>query len=162
MWKKLSGLRSLCFSGWIYFNEILLCSFLCPTYLQERIQWMTNYPLCFCPFWRENTHSVASLWCVSQKQHLLKCGWNREEDRSWAYSTLCNTRIMITYLIWNIAYAAFPEKWKHHPWNQCCICGSFLFFVPVIALDISDKFDHRCCWKAGCLNDRKSSQETYL
>lgn len=45
----------------------------------KRIVKMTNDALCFCLFWRKNMHSVASLWCVTQKKkHLLKCGWNRE------------------------------------------------------------------------------------
>lgn len=38
----------------------------------SRIVKMTKDALCFSLLWRENRHSVASLWCVTQKKHLLK------------------------------------------------------------------------------------------
>lgn len=108
--------RTLCFSGRAYKKKIITQLFVSHVSAGggsvESL--VTSYSL-----WKHAQCGVI----VTQKKHLLECGWNWEADMySYSAQKCHNCLSHSEYLL----CTAFPQNREHHAWNQFYIRGSFL------------------------------------
>lgn len=100
-------------------------------------------------------HSVASLWCMSQKKHLLKCGWNREADMrlSSAYSVQYKYHNHLLHS----EYCSIPSSMELGKlrMNSILYLWEFPVFLLCLTFFFFNKLYHRFFRNAGCLERKQ-------